>query len=119
MDAGLSLKRLLLIEDVSWAVIIRHESLRWIIIVESYLYYLQYRHSFSKAERKEILSRFRFHLKQIDVLLLSPELRHKFGYIPFKGCFPLFQVEVALYALLRRVYYKFGSKRKSHNPPGE
>lgn len=119
MDAGLSLKRSLLAENVSMEIIARQENFRWIIMVESYLYYLQYKHCFSTGERKEILARFRFHLQQLDVSLLKPGLKYKFGYIPFRGCFPLFQVEVAFYDLLRRTYYKLSSKRKSDNLPGK
>ena len=111
MDAGLSLKRTLQKEGVSAYVIARLENLRWIIIVGLYIYYLQHKAHYSAEERTGILKRFRNHIQDLEPNLLPPATKYKFGYIPFRKCFLLFQAEVWLYYRIRKAFYKLTGKK--------
>lgn len=103
MDAGLSLKHSLIAEGLDPEIVSMQENFRWINIVGMYVYYLRNKQYFLPQERARILERFRFHLRQMDTKLLRIGLKYKFGYIPFKGCFPLFRGQVWLYHRIRRL----------------
>lgn len=110
MDAGLNLKYLLLEEKLERNIIAIQENFRWMNIIGMYVYYLQNRKQFLPEERKEIIGKFNHHHKEIDAGLLRCKLKYKFGYIPFKRCFPLFRAEVWLYYYLRKLLGRSGLK---------
>lgn len=106
LDAGLSLKKSLLKEQVNPAIIAQQENLRWTIIIGLYIYYLQHKNHFTLSEQQEILNRIKEHIAQVDPRLLRPGIKYRFGYYPFIKAFPLFRAEVWLYHRLRNILYK-------------
>lgn len=111
MDAGLSLKQTLEKEGLDKDIVSIQENLRWTNIVGLYIYYIRHSKEFTLKEQKEISEKFQRHIKQIDTKLLDVKIKYKFGYMPFKRCFPLFCTQVWLYYWIRKIVYKIAGKK--------
>ena len=61
-----------------------YETLRWQNLVGLYLFYYLHRHELSSTDRQEALSIMRHVWQTIHLQQVSPSLRRKFGYIPFR-----------------------------------
>ena len=65
-----------------------YETLRWQNLVGLYLFYYLHRHELSSTDRQEALSIMRHVWQTIHLQQVSPSLRRKFGYIPFRPSQP-------------------------------
>lgn len=106
LDAGLSLKNLLLGEGMDDSIVSLQETYRWRNLVGEYIYLLRHKSAFTAKEKKEIIEKFRFHLQQMEVKRISKKLRYKFGYIPFTGSFKLFHAQSSFYDRLQRMVHR-------------
>lgn len=65
-----------------------YETIRWQNLVGLYLFYYLHRHELSSTDRQEALSIMRHVWQTIHLQQVSPSLRRKFGYIPFRPSQP-------------------------------
>lgn len=106
LDAGLSLKNLLLEEGIEASIISLQETYRWRNLVGEYIYLLRHKAAFNDGEKKEIKKKFQYHLSRIEVKRISKKLRYKFGYIPFLRSFKLFHLQSYIYDRLQRIVHR-------------
>ena len=78
-----------------------YETMRWQNLVGLYLFYYLHRHELSSTDRQEALSVMRHVWQTIHLQQVSPSLRRKFGYIPFRPSWLLFRFQEELYFTLR------------------
>ena len=102
LEATLSMKDSLTKEDMDRDVLRSYETFRWIGIVGVYGYYLNHKSIFTKEQQTQILGRIRRSVESVDISLLD-YTKYKFGYIPFKRCYPLFILQENIYFYLRRL----------------
>lgn len=80
-----------------------YETCRWLNLVGLTVFYYDHFRHWTAADHQEFATCLRHIHSTITTSLLPLRLRLKFGYIPFKRCYPLFKAQVALYAFLRRL----------------
>lgn len=79
----------------------RYENYVWKGLIGYYMLYFRYRGKFSSQERNHVLSLIRQAWTRIDTGLLERKTKRKFGYIPFRWCWPLFRLQEEVYFSLR------------------
>ena len=102
MEATASLKRMLADEGQPDAYISHIEERLWQNIVAVAGYYWRYGHTLTNAQRTSLLARIKKHHSLSETERLPRSLKMKFGFIPFKGCFPLFMAQTRIYFYLRK-----------------
>ncbi len=106
MDADFSLKTQLLTEAKQGnisnpeEILNLYENHRWLNIVDAYWYYHLNKQHFTNQEQKIIKQRIADKLQTIEKERISPSLRRKFGYYPFKS-FKVFSFIEDIYFWLR------------------
>ena len=98
--ANESMKRQLLQLHSSGEILDIYENVRWLNLVDLYMFYYLHRRNFSLYARRQALSRLRHTRLTIETSRLRPSLRHKFGYRVMPS-WPLFRLQEELYFFLR------------------
>jgi glycosyltransferase, group 2 family protein len=98
--ANESMKRQLLQLHSSSEILDIYENVRWLNLVDLYMFYYLHRRHFSLDARRQALSRLRHTRLTIETSRLRPSLRHKFGYRVMPS-WPLFRLQEELYFFLR------------------
>ena len=98
--ANESMKRQLLQLHSSSEILDIYENVRWLNLVDLYMFYYLHRRNFSLDARRQALSRLRHTRLTIETSRLRPSLRHKFGYRVMPS-WPLFRLQEELYFFLR------------------
>ena len=80
-----------------------YERVRWLVVVDSYMFYFLHRRQFTTTERQEALCLIRRYWQDIEFRRLPLRLRLKFGYIPFRHCWSLFRLQEELYFRLKKL----------------
>lgn len=117
MEAGLSMKRQLEREARAGSindgagVLQAFETSRWINVVGCYGLYRRNAESFTADERAEIRRRIAVILKTIDRGMVSPRIKYKFGYFPFKSPVMFTFVE-DVYFFMRGIVYRLCGRRQ-------
>jgi len=78
-----------------------YENVRWLNLVDLYMFYFQHRRELTADERRFGLAEMKRVWKSIDVSTLTPRNRYKFGYAPLRPCWWLFRLEEEAYFALR------------------
>lgn len=102
LEATASLKQMLVDERQPDACINHIEERLWQNIVAVSGYYWRYGHTLTAAERASVLARIRKHHAAAELHRIPLSLKCKFGFIPFKCCFPLFMAQSRIYFSLRK-----------------
>ena len=98
--ANESMKRQLLQLHSSGEILDIYENVRWLNLVDLYMFYYLHRRNFSSDARRQAISRLRHTRLTIETSRLRPSLRHKFGYRVMPS-WPLFRLQEELYFFLR------------------
>ena len=116
MDAELSMKRQIEHEGRSGSitdidsVLKAFETKRWLTVVGCWCLYRYHQSDFTDGEKAEIRQRFALILKTIERRRVSPRIRFKIGYFPFRSL-RMFILEETIYFRLREIIYSLQGKR--------
>lgn len=94
------MRQYLLELKVPQSVLDRYENLRWLALVDAYMFYHVHGRALSADERRQGLSIMRKMWQTIDRRALSGKLTRKFGYCPM-GSWPLFRLQEWGYFTIR------------------
>ena len=78
-----------------------YENVRWLNVVDLYMFYYQHRRELDPDDRRFGLSEIKRVWKNIDFRRLTPRNRLKFGYVPLRPFWGLFRLEEEVYFSLR------------------
>jgi glycosyltransferase involved in cell wall biosynthesis len=106
MKANESMKRQLINLNVSEDILNIYEEVRWLVVVDTYMFYFKYRSKFSASERLKFLNEMKRIWKGIETFRLSRKYKLKFGYIPLQHSWQLFRAEEESYFFLKRLLRK-------------
>lgn len=84
-------------------VLAKFETHRWLNFVGMTVFYFNYNHRFTDAERQAYMKILREILTTFDISLISSSIKKKFGYRPCRLLFFPFCLQVRIYAFLRRL----------------
>ena len=116
MDAELSMKRQIEQEGRSGSitdidsVLNAFETKRWLTVVGCWCLYRDHKSAFTDDDKREIKQRFASILKTIERRRVSPHIKFKIGYYPFKSL-RMFIFEETIYFRLREIIYKVRGKK--------
>ncbi len=105
LRANESMKRQIMQLDLDQkeSVLDSYEKVRWMVLVDTYLFYFVNRKHFSSSERKYCLKEMHRIWENIEKKRLPQNLKHKFGYVPFSAWWILFRCQEELYFGLKRL----------------
>lgn len=101
--ANESMRKQLLRLNVENDILNLYEKTRWLVLVDTYMFYFNSRHKLTKRECKYGLKEMRRIWKDINTKVIPGSIKHKFGYIPFKYSWPLFRIQEEIYFLLKSI----------------
>ena len=101
VDAARHLAEQLLQLGVEEIYLRAYETVRWRILVDTYLFHFCHRRQLTQAEREAGLLSIQREWQAIRKDWITPKLRRKFGYIPFKRSWTLFCWQEEVYFFLR------------------
>lgn len=88
---------------VSDEIIAFYETKRWLNLVGLYFFYYRHRRSLSPSDRRRGLDIMHHVWATINLSLVRPSLRRKFGYCPLRRSWLLFRLQEELYFWLRGI----------------
>lgn len=100
LRANTSMKRQLIELNVSEKIIRRYENIRYLNLVDLYMFYHCHGHQLTALERQCGLKEMHLVWQSIDRSLLDKQLKRKFGYRPMSRWW-MFRIEEWLYFTLR------------------
>lgn len=103
LKANESMKRQLIDLDVSDDILSLYENVRWLVVIDSYMFYYKNRQLLSAHDREYALAEIKRVWKDIETGRLTPHNRLKFGYVPLRGCWPLFVAQEETYFFLKKI----------------
>lgn len=106
LRANESMKRQLFELEASDRVLNIYENVRWLVLIDSYMFYFNHKKLLSASERTYGLSEIKRVWHTIETHRLSCRNRIKFGYIPFKWSWRMFRLQEEIYFTLRKVLKK-------------
>lgn len=98
---------------LSSTILSLYENVRWLNLIDTYLFYYQYRHKLSPQDKRYGLSEIKRVWQLIDTNQLARTHRLKFGYIPFRSSWFLFRLQEELYFSLRSLKGRISNIRFS------
>ena len=105
LRANESMKRQLFELGASDRILNLYENVRWLVLIDQYMFYFNHRQQLSPTEKEYGLSEIKRVWNNIETDRLSFRNRMKFGYIPFKCSWPLFRIQEEIYFTLRKIYH--------------
>ena len=106
LRANESMKRQLFELGASDRVLNMYEDVRWLVVIDTYMFYFNHRQQLSPTDRKYGLSEIKRVWRTIETSRLPLLHRMKFGYIPFIWSWTLFRLQEEIYFTLRKVMKK-------------
>lgn len=103
LKANESMKRQLIDLNVSDDILSLYENVRWLVVIDSYMFYYKNRRQLSVPDRRYALAEIKRVWQTIETDRLTLRNRLKFGYIPLRRCWPLFVVQEETYFFLKRI----------------
>ncbi len=101
LSANVSMKKQLISLGVSDKILSIYENVRWLNVIDLYMFYYKNRNKLNEEQRIYGLNEIRKTWNSIEVSRLTFKNHFKFGYIPFHPFFKLFRLEEELYFFLR------------------
>ena len=99
------MKRQLFELGASDTILNLYENVRWLVLIDQYMFYFNHRQQLSPTGKEYGLSEIKRVWNNIETDRLSFRNRMKFGYIPFKCSWPLFRIQEEIYFTLRKIYH--------------
>ena len=106
MLANESMKNTLISLKVENSVISLYEYQRWLVLVDTYMFYYQNRKQFSNSDKQYCLSEMKRIWKGIETFHIPMRKKLKLGYYPFRHCWTLFILQEELYFTLKSIIMK-------------
>lgn len=106
MKANTSMKRQLSELGVDETTVNIYENVRWRVLIDSYMYWFQYRSQFNRQERRYGLSEIRKTWESMETHRIDERLKHKFGYFPFRHSWLFFRLQEEIYFTIKRILGK-------------
>lgn len=103
LRANESMKRQLTELKVNDDILNKYEKIRWLVVVDSYMFYYMNRKRFSPRECFLCISEIKRIWQGIEYQRLPLSLRLKFGYKPFRYSWILFCLQEELYFTLKKL----------------
>lgn len=103
LRANESMKRELVNSRVISKWIALYENVRWLNVIDTYMFYFWNRSHLSREDNEYGLSEIKRAWKSIDLSLLKRRNRWKFGYMPIRFSWPLFRLQEEAYFMLRKL----------------
>lgn len=103
LKANESMKRQLIDLKVNEDILNLYENVRWLVVIDSYMFYYKHRLELNAQDRKYALAEIKRVWKNIEINRLTPRNRLKFGYIPLRHCWPLFIAQEEIYFFLKQI----------------
>ena len=100
--ANESMMRLIRDENVAQRILEAYERLRWLNLMDVYMFYFKFRKQLTVEERKAGVATMRHTWKNIQINMVPLKLRMKFGYMPLRPFWPLFVAQEEIYFTLRK-----------------
>ena len=100
--ANESMMRLIRDENVAQRILEAYERLRWLNLMDVYMFYFKFRKQLTVEERKAGVATMRHTWKNIQTNMVPLKLRMKFGYMPLRPFWPLFVAQEEIYFTLRK-----------------
>ncbi|MBQ6210493.1 MAG: glycosyltransferase family 2 protein [Prevotella sp.] len=118
LKANESMRRQLMDLHVPNHVLTLYENVRWLILIDSYMFYYNHRKQLSAPERAYGLTEIKRVWRDIDTSCLDIRHKMKFGYMPFRWSWTLFRLQEEAYFSLRKLYdlFRFAQGRKAFCP---
>lgn len=101
--ANESMKRTLLSLNVDSALMAMYETERWLVLVDTYMFYFDNRRQLSRDQRKQALREMRRVWAGMETRLIDVAMRRKFGYCPMRFSWLAFRLQEEAYFFLRHV----------------
>lgn len=79
-----------------------YEKVRWLNLIDTYMFYFNHRHALSEDDCKYGLAEMKRVWKGIDTQQLPKKLKWKPGYMPLRPFWPLFRLQEEIYFFLRK-----------------
>ena len=102
LKANASMKLTLEQMNVGDRIIGIYEKVRWLNLIDEYMFFFIHRSRFSHDERRKALSMMRSAWMSINTSLIEKKLRRKYGYMPIRCSWMLFRIQEETYFLLRK-----------------
>ncbi len=102
LRANESMKRSMEKEQTGEELISTYEKVRWLNLIDTYMFYFQYRNLLTAEERHHGLYEMRRVWGGIETHRLPMALKLKPGYMPLRPFWPLFRLQLECYFTLRR-----------------
>lgn len=109
MKANESMKRQLMELGESKDITDRYENIRWLVLIDTYMFYYNNRKVLGRDEAKKGLNEIRRIWQGIDYNVLD-KTHNKFGYRTYAGHWWLFRIQEELYFFLRNISGKNENK---------
>ena len=100
--ANESMMRLIRDENVAQRILEAYERLRWLNLMDVYMFYFKFRKQLTVEERKAGVATMRHTWKNIQTNMVPLKLQMKFGYMPLRPFWPLFVAQEEIYFTLRK-----------------
>ncbi len=84
-------------------VLCQYETVRWLNLVDMYLFYYLHRSQLGEAGSREGLDVMRHTWETINLNFVDKNITRKFGYMPFRRAWLLFRCQEEVYFFLRKV----------------
>ncbi len=102
LKANESMKAQLVQLGVGDDVTRRYETIRWLVLIDTYMFYHCHGGELTKSQRRYGLDELRRVWKSMDKQLIDASIKHKFGYRTMP-CWPLFRAQEWLYFTLKGI----------------
>ena len=106
LRANESMKRQLFELGASDRVLNMYEDVRWLVVIDTYMFYFNHRRQLPHTDRKYGLTEIKRVWSTIETSRLPLHHRLKWGYIPFKWSWTMFRIQEEIYFTLRKVMKK-------------
>ena len=103
LRANESMRRQIIEAQVDSRLLALYEKVRWLNLIDVYLFYYKNRRHLSHNDRHEGLEEMRRVWNNIDISCLPCRLRWKFGYMPLRPSWLLFRLQEETYFLIREL----------------
>jgi glycosyltransferase involved in cell wall biosynthesis len=97
-----SLMRFLVRNQMSSKVITEYENIRWLNVIDTYMFFFAYRNNLTKEERRFGLNEIHRIWRSIDRSCIKKNLQYKFGFMPFHFSWLLFRLQEESYFTLKK-----------------
>ena len=104
MLANESMKNTLISLKVEDSIISLYEYQRWLVLVDTYMFYYQNRNNFNNIDKLYCISEMKRIWKGIETSRIPMRKKVKLGYFPFRHCWILFRLQEELYFTLKSIF---------------